>query len=100
MQKWTERAEIPDCKSKILYCEQANETVKADLRIFRRELRDIPDYEELKIDIGGLLSFADFFFDGLLADYMVQSKINEARNKVQNTIQRVEHLLTELRRCC
>ncbi len=73
------------------------ESAKADLRIFQRELKDIPDYESLNVDIGEFLSFADFFFDGLLADYLVQSKINEARNNVHRTIQKVEKLLAKLK---
>ena len=74
------------------------EMAKADLQRFKKELRDIPDYEELKVDIGSFLSFADFFFDGLVVDYMVQSRINDTRDKVQMAIRKVEEMLTELRR--
>ncbi|WP_027643437.1 hypothetical protein [Enterocloster clostridioformis] len=74
------------------------ETAKTDLRRFQKELSDIPDYEELRVDIGSFLSFADFFFDGLLVDYMVQSGINGTRNKVETAIRKVEGLLAELRR--
>jgi len=73
------------------------ESAKTDLRIFQRELQDIPDYGNLDVDIGGFLSFADFFFDGIFADCMVQSKINEIRNHVHRAIEKVEHLLAELR---
>lgn len=73
------------------------ETAKTDLRRFQKELSDIPDYEELRVDIGSFLSFADFFFDGLLVDYMVQSGINGTRNKVETAIRKVEGLLAELR---
>ena len=38
-----------------------------------------------------------FFFDGLVADYLVQSRINEARSQVAETIYRVETLLGNLR---
>lgn len=75
------------------------ETAKKDLERFQRELGDVPDYEGLRIDIGNFLSFADFFFDGLIVDYMVQSRISEARDKIQEAIRKVEHLLAELRRC-
>lgn len=74
------------------------EMAKADLQRFKKELGDIPDYEELKVDIGSFLSFADFFFDGLVVDYMVQSRINDTRDKVQTAIRKVEEMLTELRR--
>lgn len=70
---------------------------KADMRVFQRELKDVPDMEGLGIDIGGFLTFADFFFDGLLADCMVQSKIKDAREKVSSAARRVETLLLQLR---
>jgi len=73
------------------------ERAKADLRVFKRELKDIPNYEDLGIDIGNFLAFSDFFFDGLIVDFMVQSKINDARSKVQNAIRKVERLLLELK---
>ena len=41
---------------------------------------------------------ADFFFDGGIADYLVQSKIRKARAQVEEAIRRVEQVLDELRR--
>lgn len=73
------------------------DAAKADLRTFQRELKDIHDFSELGIDVGGFLTFADFFFDGLVADVMVQSKIKEARSRVSNAAGRVESLLLKLR---
>lgn len=74
------------------------EQAKRDLQIFQRELRDVTVMPvELNVEIGGFLSFADFFFDGLVADYLVQSRINEAKAQVEDTIQRVELLLQKLR---
>ena len=43
------------------------------------------------------LTFADFFFDGVIADYLVQSKIAEARAQVSDAIYQVERLLRDLR---
>jgi uncharacterized protein (DUF2164 family) len=40
--------------------------------------------------------FADFFFDGLIADFYVQSKINNARAQVDEAISRVEGALDRL----
>ena len=73
------------------------EDAKRDLMAFRDELDDIRDIEGLNIDIGGFLTFADFFFDGLIADIFVQSKINDARRQVQEAIARVEGILRQLR---
>lgn len=58
------------------------EQAKKDLQIFQRELRDVQISGKLHIEIGSFLSFADFFFDGLVADYLVQSKIADARKQV------------------
>ena len=55
---------------------QSLERAKSDLRLFQKELRDV---DAIRIDIGGFLTFADFFFDGIIADWLVQSKIQEAR---------------------
>lgn len=74
------------------------EAAKHDLIIFQRELKDVYVNTDLKIEIGGFLSFADFFFDGIVADYMVQSKIAEARTQVERTIFRIEALLDDLKK--
>lgn len=73
------------------------ERAKEDLKLFQKELRDVDVPTELRIDIGGFLTFADFFFDGLIADYMVQSKIANARTEVQDAIMRVQYLLQRLK---
>lgn len=73
------------------------ENAKRDLVIFQRELRDVQISSELHIEMGGFLSFADFFFDGVVADYLVQSRIADAREQVNNAIYRVENLLGQLK---
>lgn len=73
------------------------EDAKRDLLRFEKELRDISTPMNLNIDMNGFLTFADFFFDGFIADYIVQSKIAEAREQVDKAIQVVESLLRNLR---
>ena len=73
------------------------EDAKRNILLFQKELKDVQEVVELKIEIDGFLSFADFFFDGIVADYLVQSKISEARSQVQDAAIRVERLLQELR---
>lgn len=41
---------------------------------------------------------ADFFFDGIIADWMVQSRINDAREQIEDARVRVEQVLAELKR--
>lgn len=73
------------------------ESAKRDLLVFQRELRDVQMIRELHIDVGGFLTFADFFFDGLVADYLVFARISDARRQINDAIYRVEKLLEELK---
>lgn len=57
-----------------------------------RELADVQMESDLRIDIGGLATFADYFFDGLIVDWMVQSKINEAKSRVNLLRRRIESI--------
>lgn len=71
---------------------------KADLRAFSRELDDVRGLDDLNINVGDFLTFADFFFDGFVADFLVQSKIGDAKRQVKEAIRRVEDTLRKLRR--
>ncbi len=74
------------------------ETAKADLKRFQKELKDVNIPLDLRMEVGSFLSFADYFFDGFVADYLVQSKISDAKEQVSDAIFRVEQILSELRR--
>ena len=63
------------------------EQAKYDLHNFSRELRDVSV---------SFLSFADWFFDGFIVDWMVQDRINKAGGQVAEAIRRVEYILGEL----
>ncbi len=69
---------------------------RRDVATFRDELGDIRDVENLNIDIDGFLAFADFFFDGFVADIFVQSKIRKGQQQVREAIRRVEDILSTL----
>ncbi len=73
------------------------ENARADLLVFQRELRDVCVPTEFRMEVSDFLTFADFFFDGVIADYLVQSKIAEARAQVNDAIYQVERLLRDLR---
>lgn len=73
------------------------EDAKSQLLVFQRELRDVQVPLDLRMDINSFLNFADFFFDGIVADYLVQKKINDAREQVDDAIMRVRAILGELR---
>ena len=46
--------------------------------------------------MGDFLRFADFFFDGFIADWMVQSKIRKGQQQVRQAIRRVEDIRRQL----
>ena len=50
------------------------------------------------MDIDGFLTFADFFFDGFVADIFVQSKIRKGQQQVREAIRRVEDIVSSLRK--
>ena len=70
------------------------ENAKLALRSFSKELRDVGQY--VAIDVSGFLTFADFFWDGLVADIMVQSKINDAKRECDEAISKVTRIRSEL----
>lgn len=73
------------------------ENARADLQVFQRELRDVHVPTGLRMEVGDFLTFADFFFDGVIADYLVQSRIADARAQVDDAVRQVERLLRDLR---
>ena len=73
------------------------ETAKRDLQRFQKELGDVQLPLELRMEVSTFLSFADFFFDGLVADYLVQTRIKEAREQVEEAIGYVERLMADLK---
>jgi len=74
------------------------ENAKSDLLRFQRELKDVNIPLDLRMEVGSFLSFADFFFDGFVADYLVQTKISDAKSQVSDAIYKVERILNELKR--
>ena len=73
------------------------EEAKRDLLVFQKELQDVQGTIDLKVDVDGFLTFADFFFDGIIMDYVVQSKIAEARKQNEQAIPLVEKLVNDLK---
>lgn len=83
--------------SKVSNASRCIENAKYDLRQFQRELKDV-DTLVPNVNVGDFLTFADFFWDGFVADIMVQSKISNAKKQVSEAIYRVESILGDLRR--
>lgn len=82
--------------SKMDQARQNMEQAKYDLRNFSRELNDVNMACDLNINTGDFLSFADYFFDGFVVDWMVQERINNARHQVEEAIRRTESIVNQL----
>lgn len=82
--------------SKMDRAKQNMEQARYDLRNFSRELNDVNIACHLDIETGDFLSFADWFFDGFVVDWMVQDRINQASRQVAEAIRRVEGILRQL----
>jgi len=66
------------------------------LKRFQKELEDVKMAVHADLELGGLLSFADYFFDNLFVDWMVQDKIRKAESQVEDgrlTVRRTLHVL-------
>ena len=63
--------------------------VQAALREFSKELDDVDEMIDLSFNNADLLTFADYFMDGLFADFLMQGRINDAIGNVENTIDQV-----------
>lgn len=74
------------------------ERAKRALQGFRKELVDVDQRLHLSLEIGDFLTFADYFFDGLIADWLVQSKIQDAKAQVENAIIQVRQIREDLLR--
>ena len=72
------------------------EQAKYDLKNFSQELNDVNLAYHLDIETGDFLSFADWFFDGFVVDWMVQDKIKQASRQVAEALQKVEEILRQL----
>lgn len=83
-------------RSKMNEAAELIDQAKKDLQAFQRELKDVKVSLDLRMEIGGFLSFADFFFDNIVSDYLVQSKIEDAREQVDDAIRYIEEILNGL----
>lgn len=72
------------------------EEAKRQMRRFQKELKDVELPCEVHVHVDGFLTFADFFFDGIVADWLVQSRINDAKEELDEAIDYVEKVIADL----
>jgi hypothetical protein len=81
------------------HMDQARDLVyRAQVQVghFERELADIVDQAGLAVAFDPLESFADYFFDGLIIDWMVQSRINTSLTNAEQAERQVLAILQQL----
>lgn len=66
------------------------------LRRFKTELADINIQANMQVNVEGFLRFADFFFDGLFADWTVGEKIKDSQYSVAEVRRKIEKALDKL----
>jgi len=64
---------------------------------FEKELSDVDLKVDIDINIDSFETFVDYFFDNLISDWIVQSKINESLDSVNNVRGRVEGIISSLK---
>ena len=74
----------------------AIEHLQSQLRRFKTELADVTIHADMQVNVDGFLRFADYFFDGLFADWAVMDKISQSQSQVQSTKSQIESVLSRL----
>lgn len=70
--------------------------LQSKLRRFKTELADIQITANMQVNIDGFLRFADYFFDGLFADWAVGDRISQSMNSVSSTKSQISRTLDKL----
>lgn len=83
--------------SKIDFAKQRAQFAQRQLRRFQTELADADQRLQVSLQIDGFSKFADFFFDGLIADWIVQSKIQNASSACATAMSQVKSALAVCR---
>jgi len=84
--------------SKINKAKTAVNEVQHLLGRFKRELSDlkISPESQLGIDVSSFQTFADYIFDGLIFDWIVQSKINKSLNNARSMKENMSTIMKNL----
>jgi len=62
----------------------------------KREISDIKMITNTEILIGTFETFSDYFFDGLIFDWVVQSEIGKSLDSVKNTKNKIDRAMSKL----
>ena len=70
--------------------------LQIELRNFKTELSDVEVHADIQVRIDEFLKFADYFFDGLFADWAVMDKIEQSTNQVMHTKNELTAVISKL----
>lgn len=82
--------------SRIDRAREGIDNVRRMMHQFKRELTDVQNQVELRIDISDFESFADVFLDGFVFDWIVQNKINDALSQAHQAKAAVFQVVSNL----
>ena len=71
-------------------------SLQSELRRFKTELADIHISANMQVSVDGFLRFADYFFDGLFADWAVGDRISNSISSVNHTKEQIGRTLEKL----
>lgn len=72
------------------------EQLQLCLNRFKSELADVTIYADMQVQIDDFLRFADWFFDGLFADWAVMDRIGRAQSQVYQTRLQIDETVLRL----
>lgn len=72
--------------------------LQVQLDSFRNELADVNIETEVKVNFDSFTKFADYFFDGLFADWTILDRIRKSKSSVEQTRENINHALNRLER--
>ncbi|UJF35852.1 AAA family ATPase [Paenibacillus hexagrammi] len=90
MSTYIKNGKIDEAMDEIKYAQQS-------LSHLEKELNDVQLTMSIELNISSFLRFADYFFDGMISDWMVQGKIHETLSQVELKLEEVEEILDTLR---
>lgn len=64
--------------SRLDAAKQHTQAAQQRIAEFKAELADVGQHLSSALEVGGFLTIADYIFDGMIADFMMQSKINKS----------------------
>lgn len=73
------------------------ETLQSQLRRFKTELADVTMDADVQVNVDGFLRFADYFFDGLFADWAVMDKIQNSKGQIRSTVSKIQSAMSRLK---